>query len=329
MKRQHLYYVALSFLVVFGVILASCTTPTEAPTEVPTEVPPKQIVIGWSGPSLLDPYQVDLKDGVFEEASELGIEVIHYEHGYDAAKQAADIEDLITQGVDFILVGAGDADAVISSIEKVNAANIPVMTLDQGANGGELLGHSGNDNYCMGYRSMEYLAELLGGSGEVLHITGMPGMQLVQWNADAVRSVVEQNSGMDLAFQGFADWDQAKALAITEDTLTAHPDLAGIYVHSSVMSGGVLQALKARDLIGEVTVISGAWDEMTQDQMNDGEILGTIEYSPYEGGRLSVRTAHNYLVNDTVPEQWVPWPLVFHTPDGTWDVECPIGDWKP
>jgi ribose transport system substrate-binding protein len=316
-------------IVALAVTLASCAAPTPQSGEISTEDLQKQLAIGWSGPSLIDPYQVDLKRGVFDEAADLGVRVIHYEHGYDAAKQAADIEDLITQRVDFMLIGAGHADAVVSSIEKVNAAGIPVMTFDQGASGGELLGHSGNDNYCMGYRSMEYLVQLLDGKGKVLHITGIPGMQLVQWNVDAVKAVVEQHPGIELVYQGFADWDQAKALAITEDTLAANPDLVGIYVISSAMSGGVLQALRARELIGKVIVVSGSWDEMTQDHMRNGEIRGTIEYRPYEGGRLAVRAAYDYLVNGKIPAKWVPWPLIFHTPDETWEVECPIGDWEP
>lgn len=321
MKRIGVLYLSVLLLVVFGLTLAGCAPAAKAPS---------QIVIGWSGPTELDPYQTDLANGANARAAALGVKLAHLEQNYDNAKQAADIEDLIAQKVDFLLVGAADANAVVPSIQAAVAAGIPTMTFDQGANEAGQLGHSGNDNYCMGYRSMEYLVQLLGGKGKVLHITGVAGMQLVQWNADAVKAVVAKNPGIELVFQGYADWDPAKGLAITEDTLTAHPDLAGIYVHSSAMSGGVIQALEARDLIGKIPVVSGSWDQQTQDQMAKGQIVGTIEYKPYAGGEQGIQLAYDYLVNGKTPAKWTSWPMTFHYADGsTEEVQCPIEGWTP
>jgi ribose transport system substrate-binding protein len=40
--------------------------------------------------------------------------------------------------------------------------------------------------------------------------------------------------------------DRAKAMAVTENTLAAHPDLAGVFADNESSSAGALQALKSR-----------------------------------------------------------------------------------
>ncbi len=177
-----------------------------------------------------------------EKATELGVKIVMLESDWDAVKQAADIEDFLAQGVDALIVNAADKDGVIPSIEKANAQGVPVFTIDSAAAGGEVLSHSGNDLYCIGYRSMEYLSEQLGGSGQVLHVNGVPGLMIVTWNDDGVKKFVTENPDIELVQQAYGEWDQAKAMAITEDALTANPDLAGVYIISELMTGGVIQA---------------------------------------------------------------------------------------
>src|SRR5690554_2558907 len=108
---------------------------------------PGKIVIGYSMPEQIDEFQITLTEGLQDEAKELGIELILLDSQNDPAKQASDMEDLIVMGVDLILVAPMDADAIVPSIIKANTANIPVMTMDRGANGGEVLSHSAVDNY--------------------------------------------------------------------------------------------------------------------------------------------------------------------------------------
>jgi ribose transport system substrate-binding protein len=159
-------------LVLMGLLLAGCAAPA-------AEEP---LFVGYSGPTQLDNFQIVLWEGMQERAEELGVEVVMLESDWDPVQQAADIEDLLAQGVDALIVNAADADGVIPSIEKANEQGVPVFTIDSAANGGEVLNHSGNDLYCIGFRSMEYLTEQLGGAGKVLHVNGVPGLMIVTWN---------------------------------------------------------------------------------------------------------------------------------------------------
>lgn len=301
--------------------------PTEAP---PVEEPADEIVIGWSGAPLLDDFQIQLFNGFTEKADELGMTVIHIEHNNDAVKQAADIEDLLTQNIDVLLIAAANADAVVPSIDAAVEMGIPVFSIDNAANSDKVLNHSGNDLYCIGYRSMEYLVDQVGGSGKILHINGFAGMALVTWNDDGVQAYLAEDPNAELVLTGYGDWDPAKALSITEDILATHPDLAGIYVISEVMTGGVVQALAAQGLTDGIKVMSGGFAPESQQWLANGEIIAAFEWSSLSGAQDQAQRMYDYLVGGVQPPPFSPWPVTGHPAEGdTFQLSCPIGDWQP
>jgi len=340
MKKSLVQMMAVGLLLV-ALLLSGCAAPapeaTEAPAAPEATTPPEApapaeepLFVGYSGPTQLDNFQIVLWEGMKERADELGVKVVMLESDWDPVKQAADIEDLLAQGVDALIVNAADADGVIPSIEKANAAGVPVFSIDSAANGGEVLNHSGNDLYCIGYRSMEYLAEQLGGSGKVLHVNGVPGLMIVTWNDDGVNDFVAANPDIELVQQAYGEWDQAKAQAITEDVLTAHPDLAGVYIISESMTGGVVQALAAAGLTDKVKVMNGGYGPESQQWLTDGKTIATMEWASKEGAAELMQRVYDYVTAGTEPPAWSPWPVLMHTEDGeTVQVECPIEGWAP
>lgn len=307
-------------LLIGGLILAGCAQPAED----------EEIVLGWSGAPLLDDFQIQLHEGLTTRAEELGVTVVHIEHDNDPVKQTDDIEDLLAQDIDALLIAAANADAVVPSIDNAVESGVPVFSIDNAANSDKVLSHSGNDLYCIGYRSMEHLADQIGGSGKVLHINGFAGMALVTWNDDGVQAYLADNPDIELVMTGYADWDPARALAITEDVLLTHPDLEGIYVISEVMTQGPIQALEALGKTGEVKVLSGGFAPESQEWLENGEIIAAFEWSSRDGAAEHMQQIYDYLVNDEDPAPFAAWPVTVHPQEGdTWQLDCPIGDWTP
>jgi ribose transport system substrate-binding protein len=316
---------SLAMKIVVGFLLlaltvSGCATPAQD----------DEITVAFSGAPLLDDFQIQLFEGLKAKADELGVNLIHVENGNDPVKQASDIEDLLAQEIDALLVTAANADAVGPSIEQAAEQGVPVFTIDNAANSDQVLNHSGNDLYCIGFRSMEELAGQIGGSGKILHINGIPGMALVNWNDDGVQAFLAENPGVELVMTGYADWDPAKALSITEDILTTHPDLAGIYVISEVMTGGVVQALAAQGLTDQIKVMSGGFAPESQEWLTNNEISGTFEWSSYTGAQEQMQRIYDYLANGEEPPPFSAWPVTAHPAEGdTFQLDCPIGDWTP
>lgn len=322
MSKKILQYMTVSILLV-ALLVSGCAAP-------PAQEEERQLVVGWSGAPLLDDFQFQLRDGIMGKADALGVRIIHIEHDNDPVKQASDIEDLMAQGVDALLIAAANADAVVPSIDQAVERGVPVFTIDNAASSDKVLSHNGNDLFCIGYRSMEYLANQIGGEGKVLHINGFAGMALVVWNDDGVRAYLAENPGIELVMTGYADWDPARALAITEDVLLTHPDLKGIYVIAEIMTPGPIQALRAMGVTDQIKVMSGGFAPESQEFLRNGELIAALEWSAVGGAEQHMQAIYDYLVSGEVPPKFSPFPVTGHAVDGsTWQLDCPIGDWQP
>jgi len=71
------------------------------------------------------------------------------------AKQVSDIEDLLTQNIDFLVINPIDEAGIVPAIEAANKRGVPVITIDRAASGGKVAVHVGFDNYKAGYDGEE------------------------------------------------------------------------------------------------------------------------------------------------------------------------------
>ena len=83
----------------------------------------------------------------------------------DPTRQAANIEDLINQGVDLIMARAEDGAAIGSSIKAAQAAGIPFVTFDRASSTTKPTAHVGGDSYDQGKTTAEAMVALLKDKG--------------------------------------------------------------------------------------------------------------------------------------------------------------------
>jgi hypothetical protein len=79
----------------------------------------------------------------------------------DPTRQAANIDDLITRGVDVIIARAFDSGAIGTSIKAAKEAGIPFITFDRGSTSGTPTAHVGGDSYDEAKTTGEAFAEIL------------------------------------------------------------------------------------------------------------------------------------------------------------------------
>ena len=131
----------------------------------------QQGVIGYSAMMLKNPFFVVIRDSLTNAGALNGYKVITTDAASDVEKQANQIENFISQGVDAIVLNPTDRLAIGSAIKKANEAGIPVFTCDLQcvAEGIEIAGHIGTDNFQGGELAGKAMIELLGDEGgEVL-----------------------------------------------------------------------------------------------------------------------------------------------------------------
>src|SRR5512136_748452 len=129
-----------------------------------------KIVIGLTLPSLSHPFFVFLQQNVMDEAKKLGVEVIAIDAENVAAKQMSIVEDFIAKKVNGVLMSPIGEDALVPAVEALNAAKIPIATVDRRVSGGNVLVHVGADNVEGGRVAARFIIEKLGGKGNVLEL---------------------------------------------------------------------------------------------------------------------------------------------------------------
>jgi len=259
-----------------------------------------EAVYGLSISTLNNPFFVTLKKGAEAKASEIGVRLIVVDSQDDPAKEAVNMEDLIQQEVDAILVNPTDGDAIVPSIMKANAAGIPVLTIDRGAAGGEIVAHIASDNVAGGRMAAEFLVEAIGGSGKLVELEGMAGTSAARDRGEGFNAVVGALSGIEVVARQTANFNRAEGLSVFENILQAQPEIDGVFAHNDEMILGAIEAAKAAGSMDIVFVGFDAIDDATS-AVKDGSLAATVAQQPDVIGALGVETAYKYLMGESVP----------------------------
>jgi len=295
MKGRRLLSVAMAVLLVLSFPLAAAASQT----------------LGVVISTLNNPFFVTLKDGAEEKAKELGVELVIYDAQDDSAKMTSSMEDLIQKKVGGILVNPTDADAVVPSILKANAAGIPVFTIDRGATSGEVVTHIASDNVAGGKMAGEFLAEKIGGKGKVVELVGIPGTSAARDRGKGFHEAMEGYPGIKIVASQAADFNRDRGLAVFENILQAQPEIDGVFAHNDEMVLGAIAAAEAAGRKGIVFVGFDAVDDAVK-AVKDGRLAATVAQQPKEMGLLGVEYAVKYLGGETIPDN-VPVPLMLVT----------------
>src|SRR6056297_1732986 len=251
--------------------------------------------IGLSVSTLNNPFFVELKNGAEEKAADLGVEITVVDARDNAAKQLNDIQDLIQRKVDLLIINPTDSDAIVTAIEDANNAGIPVITVDRGANGGEVLVHIASDNVAGGAMAAAFLAEQINFNGKVVELVGIPGTSAARDRGKGFETKLKDYPDIELVAKQSANFNRAEGLKVMENILQAHPDIDAVFAQNDGMALGAVEALRAAGKLDEVVVVGfDAIDDAVK-AVEKGEMAGTIAQQPALMGSLSVEKAFDFL----------------------------------
>ena len=257
--------------------------------------------------TLNNPFFVTLKQGAEEAATKAGVKLVVLDAQDDSAKMTAAMEDLIQQKVDAILVNPTDSDAVTPSIRKANAAGIPVLTIDRGASGGQVLCHVASDNVAGGVMAGEFLAKKLEGKGNVVELVGIPGTSAARDRGKGFNDAIATFKDIKVVASQAADFSRDKGLKVFENILQAQPEIAGVFAHNDEMILGAVAAAEAAGRTGIVFVGFDAVDDAVA-AVKAGKLAATVAQQPAVIGAMGVEKAVAHLGGEKLPE-FIPVPL--------------------
>ena len=108
--------------------------------------------------------------------------------------------------------------------------------------------------------------------------------------------------GIRIVDTQFGQSDRSKAMAATENILTANPDIDGLFASSEPSSVGASLALKSRSLNGKVRLVAfDSSDGMVED-LKGGVIDAMVVQDPFRMGHDAVKTIVDKLNGQTPPK---------------------------
>jgi ribose transport system substrate-binding protein len=282
-----------------------------APAEAETLEP---FIVGYAAAGLIDAVQLAWSEGLNEVVEAAGGTVITLDSQNKIDKQVADVEDLLAQGVDYLVINPVDEAGIVPAIEAANKAGVPVITIDRAAGGGEVTSHITFDNYKAGYDAGIYCAEQTGGTGEVAQLEGMAGTSVARERAQGYKDAIAKYPDMQIVFEQPADWDTAKALSATEDMLASNPDVVCIWAHADAMIMGAVEALKAAGKNDQVWTIGMGMYAGGPEAIKAGDLDASWELYPAGLGKIAGEVALKLSNGEEVPAIYNT-PMDFVTKD--------------
>lgn len=264
--------------------------------------------VGLSISTLNNPFFVDLRDGAQVAAKKANVNLIVLDAQNDSAREASQIEDLIQKKAAVIAINPTDSDAIVPTIKKINAARIPVITVDRGANGGVVAAHIASDNVAGGVMAAEYVGKRLNGKGNVVMLEGIAGTSAARDRGKGFRDGLKKFTGITLVAVQTADFDRAKGLTVMENILQAQKKIDAVFAQNDEMALGAIQAVEAAKRQGEMFVVGfdAIGDALTA--IKAGKMAATVAQQPKEMGRLAVEAAVRIIKKQSVPK-FTPVPL--------------------
>jgi len=254
---------------------------------------------------LVHSFWVTVKAGADSAGKEFEAEVIWKGPAQetDIAGQIAIIEDYINKSIDAIVLAACDAQGLIPVIEKAHARGIPIITIDSGVDSELPISFIATDNIAAARRAAQELAELIDEQGKVACIPFVPGAATSIMREQGFVEEIKNYPNIELLPIRYSQSDVATGMAVTEDILTGHPDLKGIFAANEAGTIGVIQALKTKNKIGQVKVVGFDAASNEVKALQAGEIAALIVQDPFKMGYEGVKAAIKTLNAESVSKR--------------------------
>jgi D-xylose transport system substrate-binding protein len=218
----------------------------------------KKIVIGVSLPTQRDERWVRDAQKMKDYAKEHDIDLKLQISDNDAARQMAQCENLLAQGIDILLIAPHDASSASAIVDSAHQAGIKVISYDRLVLGTNLDLYVSFDNFAVGRLQGEYLVSRVP-KGNYAIFAGAPTDNNAKLFRDGAMSVikpyVDRGDVKIVADQWIADWQPSAAMNLMQNALTAtNNKIDAVLAPNDNTAGGMITALEQAGLAGKIPV---------------------------------------------------------------------------
>lgn len=267
--------------------------------------------VGFAQTESNNPWRIAQTNSMKAEAEKLGFQLVYTDAAGSAAKQVADVNSMIAQGVDVIFLAPREEKPLIPAVMAAKKAGIPVILLDRSVDpslakaGEDYVTFIGSDFIDEGKRVAEWLAKNANGKSKIIELEGTTGSSPANDRKKGFDEAINAAGGFEIVASQTGDFARDKGRQVAEALLQAHPDADVIYAHNDEMAMGAIAALEAAGKVPgkDVLVLSIDGGKEAVQAVVDGKIAAVVECNPRFGPK-AFETMLRYAKGEAI-DPWV------------------------
>ncbi|AQS88603.1 D-xylose ABC transporter substrate-binding protein [Neoasaia chiangmaiensis] len=212
------------------------------------------------------------------------------------SRQNAQIENLISRGMDVIVIVPFNGNVLTNAVNEAKQAGIKVIAYDRLILGTDIDAYVSFDNVRVGEMQAQGVVNAAP-QGNYLLLGGAPtdnnAKLFRQGQMNVLKPLVDKGQIKIVSAQWVPEWSPTNALSITENALTANKNnISGVVASNDGLAGGAIQALQAQGLAGKTAVCGQDADLAGVQRI----IAGTQTMTVYKPLKLIASTAAKVAV---------------------------------
>ena len=308
-KKLNLFLVSI----VIMSLLAACGAPAAQPTEPASSGSgDEKITIGVS--MLFDDlWLTTLRDAMTAyAATQPGVELVMVDSKEDVATQLGQVENFISQKVDAIVLIPANTDAADPMTKAAQDAGIPLVYVNRlPSNLPEGVSYVGSNSIDAGIMQAEWIAEKLGGKGNVVIMNGNLAQEAAQKRTEGEKQVFAKFPDIKVIKEDTGNWSRDQGLALMENWLASGDQIDAVASNNDEMAIGAIQAIDAAGKLGEILVGGVDASPDALQEMDKGRLNVTVFQNAKGQGEGGIKAAIALARGETIDQiTWVPFELV-------------------
>jgi ABC-type xylose transport system, periplasmic component len=307
-------------LAISAYFMVACGVPqSTSNTAKKTADPNRKLKIGFAMDTVKEERWQRDHDAFEAHCRQINVECVITVADNKADKQANDVDNLLTQGVDALVIAPHDATQAATMVEKAKAQGVPVISYDRLINSDKIDLYISHQVPVIGQKIAEYaLQHQPTGNYVMVYGASTDNNALIMKNAElaVLQPAIDSKKINKVAEQFINDWRPELALNFAENALTQNNDKIDAFVVSNDgMAGGVISALEKRGLAGKILVTGQDAGIEALQHIAEGKQSMTV-YKPIiplasqavdaavklaRGEALTTTPFHNDVLNKDVP----------------------------
>ncbi|NTS33765.1 ABC transporter substrate-binding protein [Phyllobacterium sp. BT25] len=268
--------------------------------------------VGFAQTESNNPWRLAQTASMQDEAKKRGWQLVYTDAASSAAKQVADVNSMIAQGVDLIFLAPREEKPLIPAIKAAKNAGIPVILLDRNVDaslakpGEDYVTFIGSNFIEEGQRVADWLVKNANGKTTIIELEGTTGSSPANDRKKGFDDVIAKNSDFKIVASQTGDFARDKGRQVAETLLQAHPDANVVYAHNDEMAIGAISAIEAAGKVPgkDILVLSIDGGKEAVQGVVDGKIAAVVECNPRFGPK-AFDTAVAYANGEKIPAKLI------------------------